>query len=101
MTFRQMAELIDSEDKMDSVGFLQVAFQILRSAVQNEPATFEGCCASILKWIEFYGTPTKDSVEKWLDDTPTIADLDIPDSMWDFAWSAEESDERADKEIMK
>lgn len=51
---------------------------VLRSAHQQEPATFEGCCASALMWTKIYGRPTRESIEEWLDELGEVADRPIP-----------------------
>lgn len=80
MTLNEMADLTGLDTKEDCIGFLMVAFQIIRSALQRESATFEGCCSSALEWTELYGMPSEATVRRWLADIPTLANFDIPDS---------------------
>jgi len=69
------------------------AFQILRTVMQGEPATCDGCCGSILKWLELYGELTEANVRKWLDDIKSVTDIVIPNRTINYAISADDEDD--------
>ena len=79
MTLRELVDISGLGNDEEAIGFLMIAFQILRSSLQQEQATFEGCCASALRWTELYGSPTPNKVRQWLDDIGRLAEFNIPD----------------------
>jgi hypothetical protein len=83
MTLRELVEDVVGFD--DPLATVMGAFQVLRTAIQGEAATFEGCLASLNKFVESYGEPTRENVTRWLDDLGELADVDIPDRVVDEA----------------
>lgn len=79
MTFRELVTEIIGLDEPQSA--LMGAMQIFRSLNQREAATFEGCCASAVEWVKYYGNPTADSLKQWLNDIGKLADMNIPDEL--------------------
>lgn len=96
MTLRELCDVVGIDS--DPLGCCFVIAAVLRSAVQGEPSTFEGECASILKAHEHYDTWTGAGVRAWLDGLGEAATLDLPDGFILSIMSAdgEEEDSSAD-----
>ena len=78
MTIR-LAVAVALEDE-DYVAALMVGIDLLRAA-NGRPTSFEGCCSSCLKWVEFYGKPNALSLARWINDLGPIADYELPDDL--------------------
>lgn len=72
MTLNEMADLTGLATKEDCIGFLMVAFEVIRTAIGER-------CTSGLEWRRRYGQPGEQSVRKWLTDAHALSTLDIPD----------------------
>lgn len=75
MTLREIVDDCDSDNPLQA---LLIIFQILRSIIQREPATVEGCCSSVLGFLNLYGKVTNENVQQFLDDLGQLVDIDIP-----------------------
>jgi hypothetical protein len=76
MTLRELVEdTIGVEQPLDC---LLIGFQLLRTANQGEPATFDGCLSSIGRWLDWYGEATPANVRRWLDDLGAAAEAEFP-----------------------
>lgn len=76
MTIREVAAIFDAND--DPKGTIIILLELARSAYHGEPCGFNAACASTRKWIEHYGLPTAERIDKWLNDFGKAADIDIP-----------------------
>lgn len=85
MTLRDMCESVGIDS--DPQGCAFVIAGTLRTAVQGEPSTFEGECASLVKASEFYDVRTPAGIRKWLNALGAAADHDLPKEFW--LWMAE------------
>ena len=79
MTLRELVE--DAIGLESPLPCLVCAFQVVRSIVQRETATWEGCCASLEAWLDIYQEVTPTNVSRWLEDLGRLADLDLPDAL--------------------
>jgi hypothetical protein len=90
MTLR---ELVTKADNPLEASFMIAGF--LRTAIQGEPSTYEGDCASIVKAMDTlpFDITTPEGIQSWLTDLGTVPDIDMPDSFWlSMAESAEADD---------
>ena len=86
-----LRDIIDIQGE-DYLGALLAGLGFLRSAAQREPCTEEGCFASALKWIEFYGEPSLESIELWKKDLGQALDASIPFSFVNMVLAASKED---------
>lgn len=91
MTLREL--VIDVIGLDEPLAALMGAFAVLRTAIQGEAATFEGVSCSLIAWHKHYGDVTEANVLRWLDDVPTLAELEIPDGVLQEAAKALSDDE--------
>lgn len=94
MTLREACEQIVGIDT-DPLGCAFVIAGLLRTAVQGEPSTFEGECASIVKAQEVMGISATSpaDIRRWLDDLGRLADLDMSNEFWLNMVTADMEDE--------
>lgn len=79
MTLREIAiNVIGLDDPITAIFGI---VHLIRSIEQEEPATFEGCCASFLAFYNLYHEVTADSILQFLDDIGPLANIDINDSL--------------------
>jgi hypothetical protein len=86
LTFREVINLMyehESEDS-DLQAFFAVV-QILRTIIQREPATLEGCCSSALSFLRVVGDINRENIERTLGSD--LLDLEIDDSIIRYAIS--------------
>ena len=75
MTPRELVDALIDDPKICLMGVTQV----MRSLHQREPATFEGNCASAMKFVEIYGLPSKETFAQFLQDMGDNADKELRD----------------------
>ena len=92
MTLREAVEKIGYDEPLECAFIIAAC---MRSAVQGEPSTYEGDCASIRKAREHFDTRTADGIRAWMDDLGQFADFDFPDSWWINVLEADANDEEA------
>lgn len=76
-TLRELCNIVGIEE--DPLGCAFAIACVMRSAMQGEPSTYEGECASLVKASEFFKVNTPDGIRKWLDDLGALAELDLPE----------------------
>lgn len=91
MTLREICEDVIGIDD-DPLGCAFVIAGTLRTAVQGEPSTYEGECASLLKATELFPINTPAGVRAWLADLGRLPDVDMPNSFWRRMTEAESAD---------
>jgi hypothetical protein len=92
VTLRETLENVIGIDD-DPLGCAFAIAALLRSAVQGEPSTFEGECASLVKASEHYDLTNGDGIRKWLGDLGWLPDIDVPDPFWLSIVEADQDEE--------
>lgn len=85
-----LEEIYKAFEEQEPLEFLMICFQLLRTIEQGEPATIEGCCASMNAWIDKYGKPSHESINLYLKDLGKVAQLDIDDRCIAYAINCED-----------
>lgn len=82
MNLREAVDVVGIEADPLGCGFAIAAF--IRTAVQREPSTYEGECATLRAAIDTlpYDVTTPAGIRAWLDDLGTVAELDMPRTWW-------------------
>jgi hypothetical protein len=78
MTIREIANDTDFEEPLE---IILAIFQVLRTAIQGEAATLEGCCSSLHGFLALYGKLNYETIDRFLNDIGSLADIDIPTSI--------------------
>lgn len=89
MKLKEWVTILEADDS-EPLGVLMGIIQIMRSGYHGRPATKSELYASCERWIEILGVPTTESIHKWMADSPTLFDLDVPDSIVLMAVSEKE-----------
>lgn len=98
MTLREACEEIGIDDDPLGCAFAIAAF--MRTAIQGEPSTYEGECASLVKASEHFELNTGDGIRNWLNDLGKIPDIEMPDSFW-LSIATADADEDEDEETQE
>lgn len=77
MTLRELCDVVGIDDDPLGCGFAIVA--VLRSAVQGEPSTYEGECASLLKASELFDVNDPQGIRLWLDALGEFTTINLPE----------------------
>jgi hypothetical protein len=92
MSLRDVCESVGPDAEPMECAFLIAAF--LRTAVQGEPSTFEGECASLVKASERYDIDNGADIRRWLDNLGPAAELKMPTVWWAKMVESADADEQ-------
>ena len=96
MTLREWAELFSADDGGPIEALMGILQIMLGGYHGKEPSEDQVYC-SCAKWIEIFGQPTKENIDKWISDSSNLFDVVVPNSVAAMAVGMERSDVDTDR----